>query len=238
VGWRCPGFDAGRLPGPGLRPAPGALALIAAVASRWVGPLWPKSRPTRPRHNPSTLADLRLRAYREIPAGYDHDPHPPGGGRNRRSSQPSCHASQTTASGKARRHRRRLRRSPPCNEAHQHDSRRYLLPRRLTIATERSVVPPLTGRPALRILYRSSSQAYYDLRAAAAKEARTEPSKTADPGGAAEPPERDANGKPVATGYQTKQPPNVHHGSFGTKRFQFPERQWCHAPVLAASTTG
>jgi hypothetical protein len=37
------------------------------------------ARPTRPRHNPSTLADLRLRAYREIPAGYDHDPiSPPG----------------------------------------------------------------------------------------------------------------------------------------------------------------
>ncbi len=35
----------------------------------------PKSRPTRPRRNPSTLADLRLRAYREIPAGYDHDPY-------------------------------------------------------------------------------------------------------------------------------------------------------------------
>jgi hypothetical protein len=28
----------------------------------------------------------------------------------------------------------------------------------------------------------------------------------------------------VATGYQAHQPQNVHHGSFGTKRFQLPER--------------
>jgi hypothetical protein len=30
------------------------------------------TRRLRTRHNPSTLADLRPRPYREIPAGYDH----------------------------------------------------------------------------------------------------------------------------------------------------------------------
>jgi hypothetical protein len=49
---------------------------------------------------------------------------------------------------------------------------------------------------AARIETRSRQEYYEDLRAGIAQEARTEPRRPADPGGAAEPPERAANGKP------------------------------------------
>jgi len=75
-------------------------------------------------------------------------------------------------------------------------------------------------RGAARGETRSRHEYYEDLRAATAGETRTEPRKTADPGGAAQPPERAADGKPweevtgwsqrVWAEYQRKWPPEEH----------------------------
>lgn len=75
-------------------------------------------------------------------------------------------------------------------------------------------------RGAARSETRSRHEYYEDLRAATAGETRTEPRNTADPGGAAQPPERAANGKPwdevtgwsqrVWAEYQRKWPPEEH----------------------------